>query len=178
MFSSDVVRWGGLAAMLGGAAFVLDGLLGIPNKDAQYLDAIFVVALLFVTVGMVGFHALQKDDYGRIGRAGLYTVVVATLAQVVGLVVLLLGSAALEWFIPIGSLAVLVGFVLYGAATLRAKVLPRWAGVGFIVGLPVTIALGEVWGFVVFGLLWLALGYALRARGSRTTAPGRPSRAS
>jgi hypothetical protein len=52
-----------------------------------------------------------------------------------------------------------VGWVLlYGTATLQARVLARWCGVGLIVGLPVTIFLGEIWGFVVFGILWLALG--------------------
>ena len=56
----------------------MDGILGLPNKDAQYLDAIIVFALVFVLVGLVGFHALQKEDYGRIGRAGFYTVVIAT----------------------------------------------------------------------------------------------------
>src|SRR5215204_3646644 len=150
--SSDLlIRWGGIAAVLGGAVFVVDGFLGFIDKHAQYLHAVFVVALLLVIAGLVGFHALQKGNYGRIGRAGFYTaVVIATLGQILGLVALLLGSVVLEWFIPIGSLAVLVGFVLYGAATLQARVLPRWCGIGFIVGLPVTIALGEVWGFVVF----------------------------
>lgn len=176
MSSSDVIRWGGVAAMLGGVVFVVNGLLGLINKHAQYLDVIFVVALLLVIVGLVGFHTLQKGNYGRIGRAGFYTVVIATLAQILGLVVLMLGSAVLEWLIPIGSLAVLVGFVLYGAATLQAKVLPRWCGIGFIIGLPVTIALGEVWGFVVFGLLWLALGYVLWSK--RDTAVEQPSRVS
>jgi hypothetical protein len=174
--SLDVIRWGGVAAMLGGVVFVVNGLLGLINKHAQYLDVIFVVALLLVIVGLVGFHTLQKGNYGRIGRAGFYTVVIATLAQILGLVVLILGSAVLEWLIPIGSLAVLVGFVLYGAATLQAKVLPRWCGIGFIIGLPVTIALGEVWGFVVFGLLWLALGYVLWSK--RGTAAEQPSRVS
>lgn len=176
MSSSDVIRWGGVAAMLGGVVFVANGLLGLINKHAQYLDVIFVVALLLVIVGLVGFHTLQKGNYRHIGRAGFYTVVIATLAQILGLVVLILGSAVLEWLIPIGSLAVLVGFVLYGAATLQAKVLPRWCGIGFIIGLPVTIALGEVWGFVVFGLLWLALGYVLWSK--RGTAAEQPSRVS
>ncbi len=31
---------------------MMDGLLGLPNKDAQYLDVIFVVALVFVLVGL------------------------------------------------------------------------------------------------------------------------------
>ncbi len=120
-------------------------------------------------MGLVGFHTLQEGNYGRIGRAGFYTVVIATLAQILGLVVLLSGSAVLERLIPIGSLAVLVGFVLSGAATLQVKVLPRWCGIGFIIGLPVTIAQGEVWGFVVFGLLWLALGYVLWSWSEATT---------
>lgn len=64
--------------------------------------------------------------------------------------------------------AVLVGFVLYGTATLQARVLPRWCGVGLIVGLPVTIFLGEIWGFVVFGILWLALGVRALVEKERT----------
>ena len=35
----------------------------------------------------------------------------------------------LDWLILIGNLGVLVGFVLYGATTLQARVLPRWCGV-------------------------------------------------
>ncbi len=88
----------------------------------------------------------------------------------------MLGSTVLEWLIAIGGLVVLVGFVLYGAATLRAKVLPRWCGIGFIVGLPVTIALGEVWGFVVLGVLWVALGYALWSRREAATEQQQPAR--
>jgi len=80
------------------------------NKDAPYLDAIFIVALVLVLVRLIGLHAQQKENYGRIGQAGFYTVVKASFVQILGLVVLLLGSAVLEWLIPIGSLAVLVRF--------------------------------------------------------------------
>ena len=176
MSEPSLIRYGGMAAMLGGIVFMVDGLLGLANKDAQYLDVIFIVALVLVLVGLAGLHALQRDSYGRIGRVGFYTVVIATLAQILGLAVLLAGSAALEWLIPIGSLAVLVGFVLYGVATLQARVLPRWCVVGLIVGLPVTIALGEIWGFVVFGLLWLALGYVLYSQ--REAVAQQPTRVS
>ncbi len=72
-------------------------------------------------------------------------------------------------------MGVLVGFVLYGAATLQARVLPRWCGVGLIVGLPVTIAL-ENYGTILFGLLWLALGYMLWSR--RGAPAEQPSRVS
>ncbi len=43
---------------------------------------------------------------------------------------------------------------------LRAWVLPRWCGFGLI-ALVVLLALGAYGGFVVVGLIWLALGYAL-----------------
>ena len=95
----------------------------------------------------------------------------ATLAQVVGLIFLLLGSTALEWIVfPVGTSAVLIGFVLYGAATLQARVLPRWCRIGIIVG-PFMFLLGE-FGGIMFGLLWLALGYMLWSQ--RDTSVGRP----
>jgi hypothetical protein len=90
---------------------------------------------------------------------GLWTVVVASLAQVLGLIVFLLGSEALIWLVfPVGILAVPVGLILYGAATLR--VLPRWCGLGLINVPPATVVLGD-YGGILFGLLWLALGYVL-----------------
>lgn len=152
---------------------MISGILAIvyqgvhaPGTFADYLvEGTFAVGLLLTVVGMMGLHALQKENYGRIGLGGFWTVVVASLGQVLGTVVLLAGSKALEWLVfPVGVSAVLVGFVLYGATTLQAKVLPRWCGVGLIVGLPVAIALGLYGGNILFGLLWLALGYVLWSR--------------
>jgi len=178
MSSSDLIRWGGLAAILAGGVWVVSGILAIvyqgvhaPGTFADYLvEGTFAAGLLLTAAGMVGLHGLQRENYGRIGRAGFYTVVVATLGQFLGTVVLLAGSTALAWLVfPVGVLAVLVGFVLYGAATLQARVLPRWCGVGLIVGLPVAIALGLYGGNVLFGLLWMALGFTLRSRGEAGT---------
>ncbi len=105
----------------------------------------------------------------------MWTVVVATLAQVVGLTVFLLGSSALEWLVfPVGTSAVLIGFVLYGAATLQARVLPRWVGIAIMVA-PFLFLLGDYAG-ILFGLVWLALGYVLWSRrGAATEQPSRVS---
>jgi hypothetical protein len=77
---------------------------------------------------------------------------------------LLWGSSALVWLVsPIGLSVKLVGFVLYGVATLRARVLPRWYGVALIVLVPVSVVLlayGNIW----TGLVLLVLGYALWLR--------------
>lgn len=174
--SSNLIRWGGLAAMLGGVVFVTDTVLTLtvadPSED-RWLDILFVTGILLVVVGLVGFHDLQKESYGYLGRAGFYTTVAASLLQVVGLVGFLLGSAALEWLIMAGGLGSLVGFVLYGAAVLRAGVLPRWCGVALIFALPASIPLGE-YASLLFGLVWLALGYTLWAQ--RDAYAGQPSR--
>jgi hypothetical protein len=86
-----------------------------------------------------------------------------------------------------------VGFWLYGLATLHARALPRWCGVAFIAALPLGLALDILYDWVgsslqaankkpddlgyfpvyfppehsifkVFGLVWLALGFALWRR--------------
>lgn len=62
-----------------------------------------------------------------------------------------------------------------GLAILQAKVLPRWCGVAFIVAVPGALAssIALAWiipesvftsMFIMFGIAWLALGYALWAR--------------
>jgi hypothetical protein len=174
VLSSSLIRLGGLAAMVGGVLF-LSGVLFLAFP-------LIVVALLLVPVGMVGFHVLQRYRYGRIGLAGLWLVVIASLVVAFGVADYFIWGDFLQAMPPVwlglGLLGLVVGFVLYGAATLQAKVLPRWCGVALIVALPVALALSVPLPFasmfIVFGLAWLALGYALWMR--RNTTAGQPSR--
>ncbi len=58
----------------------------------------------------------------------------------------------------------LAGLVVLGIATLRARVLASWCGLALI-GVVVVSVFGAIVStgaaFVVVGLLWMALGYAL-----------------
>src|SRR5215218_5011747 len=86
----------------------------------------------------------------------------------------LFSDVGIEWLVPVGVLGSLVGLVLYGAATLQARVLPRWCGILFIVFMPIGLLLGDfqpIWG----GLVWVGLGYALLLQSSGA-APQQPSR--
>jgi hypothetical protein len=171
--------------MLAGVSFIV--LVLIPDARDSSPFYIFGSVLLFVAVwlvllvGLVGFHALQKEHYGRIGGASFYTVIVGAsvmiVTQILTWVGLTFGIMALVFPDPVGLLIVMVGLVLYGVATLQARVLPLWCGLGFIVGVPVLIGTsvlsekyGETLGGILFGSLWLALGYVLWShRGAATT---------
>jgi len=69
-----------------------------------------------------------------------------------------------------------LGLVLYGVATLLARVLPLWAGVGLIVALPIRFALVVIdpWGLTLFGVWWVVLGFVLWSR--RKAVTEQPSR--
>ena len=169
MAPSEWVRWGGLAAMGAGLLAILYFLLGLAvdkGGEPGPLDVLVILAMGLEVVGLVGFHTLQGRNYRRIGRAGLYTTIGSiVLFELLLLASLLGGDMGLEWLAAVGVLGLLVGLALYGAATLQARVLPRWCGVLFIIFMPVGILLGDlqpIWG----GLGWLALGYALWSQSS------------
>jgi len=171
MAASDLIRWGSLAAFGAGVLFIVSTLLAFAvgkGDEASPLDILAILAYVLEVVGLVGFHALQGRNYGRIGRAGLYTTIGAIVVWAfVLLASVLRGDEGLGWLAAIGELGMLVGYVLYGAATLQARVLPRWCGILFIIFIPVGILLAFSLSSLVTalweGLIWLGLGYVLWA---------------
>lgn len=170
MTGSKLITWGALAAMLGVVASLLEPV--VFARSPSLSEPLLPVAYLLTAIGLVGFHVLQRGDYGDIGRAGFYTASAGSLAAILATIVPLVRGPELDLLHSVGALLLIVGYVIYGAATLRAKVLPRWCGAAFILIGPVTFALLGFGGntLMVFGLFWLVLGYALW---SRRNAPAR-----
>ena len=182
MKTANLIRWGALAALASGALWIAGGILHFaypqdpPGALGYFLNylgtAVFSAAYLGMLGGLVGLHARQMDSYGRLGRAGF-------LLAFAGAALAFLGQATSGIFPQNGTLGWLfsdpgfgfqagilftsLGLVLMGIATLRAGVLPRWCGFGLI-ALVVFLALGAYGGFVVVGLIWLALGYVLGSK--------------
>ena len=140
-----------------GLSNVFGYLQAIPGREDV---ALLILALLLTAAGLVGLHALQGESHGLLGSAGFYTAIAALSARALGAAVFLLGSAALEWVSLPGTLGMLPGFVLYGLATLRAGVLPRWYGLALAFSVPVSLPLA-VYGTALFGLIMALLGLAL-----------------
>lgn len=184
MFSSNLIRWGSVAFVLAGAVRLALGLLivgvGHQAETSDFVLVIFIVVLLLTAAGLVGLHTLQKESYGLMGRAGFYAILAAIAARALGAVVLLyvraaptllasaLGSGIPGWLVLGGTWLVnwgfwftVVGFVLYGAATLRGRMLPRWYGVLLIVFMPLAAAFEQGLNSIWEGLALLLLGYVL-----------------
>ena len=187
--SPNLVRWSGLAAMLGGVLWAADWVLftighgpTTINENQEVLslgpDAwlqLLVVPLVLVAVGLVALHSLQRSHTGWLGRSGY-------IVSLVGLALWVVGNLTESPPLPIIILA--IGMVLFGVATLRAKVLPRWSrsiplvlGVllipgffltfpGFILDFPpfnwvIAFGLSGYFTFIAQGLGWVLLGYVL-----------------
>ena len=177
MATSGLVRWGAIGLMLGGVMWLVLGLSAvfgylqaIPGREDVVL---FVVALVLTAAGLIGLHTLQRGNYGLLGRVGFYIALAAVAGRILGAVVYLAGSSALEWISLPGTLGMLVGFALYGFATLQARVLPRWYGLALLASMPVSLPLAT-YGTALFGLILVVLGYVLWLRKDTTT--GQPPR--
>jgi hypothetical protein len=181
MKTANLIRWCALAALVSGTLWIAGGLLHLaypqdtPGMLGYYLNylgtAVFSVAYLGMLGGLVGLHARQMDSYGRLGRAGFLLAFVGTLLAFVGQATsgIFPQNGTLGWLFSdpgfgfqAGILLTSLGLLLMGISTLRAGVLPRWCGFGLI-NLVIFLALGAYGSFVVAGLIWLALGYALRS---------------
>jgi uncharacterized membrane protein len=174
--------------MLGGVLLVAQATFFAVSPGGNLQDIVLLVAVFLTAVGFLGFHALQKEGYGRVGRGYFYTAIVGVSVQIVALVVSLLpegtylGELLGGLLFGIGSLMPMMGYVLYGVATLQANLVPRWCGLAFIVvGMTVAVPqpllpTGEyASGVVMDGPVWLVLGHARWSR--RRPAARQPSRA-
>ncbi len=197
MLSANLIRWGGLAAMVGGALWVPYGVFEMLEPwgtDTVYRDdvgySLITDTLLFVTYSLPGSLALLLTSLGlpgvaarlglragRIARIGLiltYAAVALAILSLAGVIVL---------FDPLftggrvfGSLALGTATFLAGVDALRSRAAQGWTAALMALGLA-GIFLFPLWPLVyalmwvpeaagaafmaLFGLGWLAVGYAL-----------------
>lgn len=184
MSSSNLIRWGGIAAMVSGALVIVFVLLSEVLPEGVFY--VFILVFLLLVVALLGLHARQAGRSGLLGRIGFVLALIGAgalgvLIAVVGVAEAIFGnnpdeSAAAGVLLFVLFVAFIVGIVLLGIATFRAGVLPRGAAVLFTLGLPAGLVIDLLtgaffeeeatpWGFYIgptafaIGLLWL--GYAL-----------------
>lgn len=208
MLSSNLIRWSGLSALIGGVLYIFSDIVQFivfgdqPESAAAatdawiILDMFFLVAIMLIFLGLAGLYARQAEHAGIFGLFA-FVVALSGTAMLFGFVwtgtflLPYMASAAPEFvdpgFLdadPSGTLMLgviltfglfVIGWVLFGLSSLRAKVLPR--------GASVLLMIGAVFFFILFmlvlpgatvlfsaALAWM--GYSLWSRtGEQATKP-------
>lgn len=196
MKRTGFIRLGGLAAMVGGVASAMLGLLYVlqvqgvtlgPIENAlrkgNYENPVLTVLLFGVMAAVAVLHAIQRRHYGLPGAlaslAAFVGVAMSVGGNLVGELVPAMAPVAMLLLL-VGILAASVGIVGLGIVTLEARVLPRWCGVALIAGSPPAVglefmfsgllgAVGILPGEIVWtlvGVPWVLAGHALFRAGT------------
>jgi hypothetical protein len=166
-----------------GLAWLALGLESIVRPEAQdYRDIAFLVPWCLTLGGMTALYRLQRERLSRAGRVGYLGVVVAMTSAIIGSVPLILGVTETHFMlaVPLWVLAMAV----FGGASARSGVLPRWIGVAVALAEPLTIATGVAlspWvplvehgsfsGAVAHGVIFLSIARALRVTSLQAISP-------
>ena len=159
--------------MLSGAIWVAKG--GLIIFGVVDLGDWLIAAELFFALALVALYLRLGDHRGRSGRlGGLLAYVAVALSAVNAPYSLFFAEDRPQAPFPfnvtifMASLAIVVGLILLGTATLQAGILPAgWRSLPLVVG---ALALLPVWvlafvhlelPIVVLGFAWMLLGYVL-----------------
>ncbi len=185
MYSSDLIRWSGLAAILGGTLLLISDLLSltvfsgdlteIATTGAYLADGgTRLLAGVLLLLGLVGLYARQAEASGVLGL-GAFLIAFAGTTLILGTWwtnTFVAPSLATEApaFLEAGPTGVLsigftlsfalgaLGWLLFGLASLRARVYPRAAVVVLIVGAVLALAPLPISGVVLqVAIAWLGL---------------------
>ena len=179
MVSSNLVRWGGSAALLAGALFIVEAVAVPFIGDSHWgFHALDFPAHAFLAVGLVGLYLWQKrqERFGWLGTVGFILIVIPSVVIALGGLAIVFIDGVLK--APVGvldaihplELLVIIGAVLFGMATLRVNVLPSRGAQLIIVGalgfFGIAFAgVGPEWlislAVAILGAGWAWLGYAL-----------------
>jgi hypothetical protein len=138
------------AVVFSGLYFVSDGLELLHGGFSTPQLVLTYLAEAAIPLFVIGLYAVQRPHIGRLGLLGAVGYAYAYVFFT-GTVLLALVNRSPDWETLVGDLTPWVtvhGLVMvlagsaFGAATVRAGVLPRWTGVLLIVGL-VLIALAS-----------------------------------
>jgi hypothetical protein len=162
MSSSNLIRWSGLSALVGGVLIIVSDVINavlFPGERSSQvmltgswltIQILGLVALALITLGLVGMYACQVQQAGTLG--------LIAFVMTFGGMLMVFGLSWGEPFLgplvaeqapgllsaePSGALAVgsilsivlfALGWLLFGLASLRAGTLPRGAAALLIVG--------------------------------------------
>ncbi|MCH7777906.1 MAG: hypothetical protein IH878_15450 [Gemmatimonadetes bacterium] len=182
MASSKLIRWSGLVSMVGGLLVIASAAIELLGGSPP--DVMEFVTFLLLLLALIGLYVRQARKAGALGAIGFLLAFIAT-----ALWASLFYADAFYGGPPQEVTAVFfaaylsfpLGYLLFGIATMRAGMLPRWGALLLAVGavllnflVPVSVVLAAI-GFAMFGAAFLWLGYALWSGTGETERQPEPS---
>jgi len=196
MAIASLIRWSGLISVGAGALYALAALLHPVGEDLAAITSpnwvpahvLYWVSIILMHFGLIGLYARQADKMGRLGLVSFILAFVGTalagsillLAATVAPILAIKAPPLLDQAVRPSTLAAAVfilgfalGYILFGVATMRARVMPRGSGSMLIIGVaffviaegaPFDPALSHTiltLGDVVFGLGFVWMGSKL-----------------
>lgn len=192
MSSDKIIRLGGLLGLIGGAVWALYEVGEVVGLVPIAMDArLDLFAHMFVAIAVIGLYARQANKAGVLGLVAFVVYMIAAMVNqgmkhIYTYIVPTLGAQFPEAANTIGTTSSWIVFqsawtwltllapILFGIATLRARVLPRWAAgliiLGPIVSMTITFLPGNL-GAVLSSVGFAALGYFTWTGGREPVAP-------
>jgi hypothetical protein len=158
----DLIRWSGFCCLLASILFPLYTILHpvghspsvILESSWAAIHSLWFLGTILTLLGLMGLYARQVEETGRLATAGVLLVFVGMLPLLSlmffdSYIVPILAANRPELLDPHGPLmaapelmvtgvlsttVVALGYLLFGIATMRAGVLPRWGGLLLAVG--------------------------------------------
>lgn len=157
MSIAKMIRWSGLTVVLAGLLYALGAVVHPVGEDLAAIrdpswvpaHLVYWVSIVLLHFGLVGLFAQQAGKAGWLGVVGFVlafagTALVGSIVLVAATLMPLIAEEApaiFEQATTLPDFLVLVfvlgfglGYVLFGAATMRAGVLPRWSGLLVVMG--------------------------------------------
>ena len=186
-----MLRIGGVGAVAGGTLWVVGFVAGsVLGAETPFWGLMLLAGTACILLALVGLSAFQARNDARLAWAAVLIPGLGAAASMVGTVGMLtmadtdapMLAGLSSWSVwALGTLATLVGCVLFGLSTYRAGVLSRPGAIGLVVSPAVILLMGlglggngaptgvAAWAFVaslmVFAGSWVLLGVSALRRG-------------
>jgi hypothetical protein len=144
MSSKNLIRFGGLAAVIAGVLRGVNSFL--PSSPELTIELLYLLTDIFLLFGIMGLYGFQYQESRWWGFWGFFL-------KIIGIAVIRTGTIADIKMYAIGASIFVVGLSLFAVGSWIADKLPRWV--------PVVWVLSTVVGFLGYFLPGFSLLFAI-----------------
>ncbi|PSB57824.1 hypothetical protein [Chamaesiphon polymorphus] len=122
MSSKNLIRLGGLAAIIAGILRGVNSFLPSSNNPNATISILYLLTDIFLLFGIMGIYSFQYRQSRSWGFFGF-------ILAIVGIAIIRTGSISEVSLYPIGASIFTVGMSLFAVGSWIAKELPRWVSI-------------------------------------------------